>query len=111
MAKTTAGSQFVLNNSLAGATVHLTVSGTEVSTVGTGYSAQPWGVVAFSPANTALQQADITFGTSASAWGTVNGLLIKNGATIIYTGSFTGVVVAPGNTVKFYAGSLSVQET
>ncbi len=109
--KTTAGSQFVLTAVLTGATVHLTVGGTEVSTVGTGYSAQPWGTVAFSPSNTAVQQADIVFGTSATSWGTVNGVRIKNGSTIIYEDTFTGVPVASGNSIKFPAGALTIQET
>ena len=98
-----------MNYLLASATVHLYVSGSEVGG-GIGYSAQNWGTVTV-VTDTAANVADVVFGTSTGSWGTVDEVVIKKSGVIVYRKTFTGVAIASGNTVKYAAGALSVQET
>lgn len=110
--KPASGGNAVLTAVLTGATVHLMtggVGGTEVPG-GLGYSSQNFGTVTPS-GGTAANLADIVFGTSTGSWGTVNAVLIKKTGVIIWQKAFTGTPIAAGNSVKFAAGALSVNES
>lgn len=107
--KPDSGAVVTLNNNLAGATVHLMVSGVEVGG-GVGYSSQPWGSIVI-VADTASNQAILTFGTSISSWGSVNSVQIRKGGIVVYSKSITPIPVAPSRIVEFPIGFLTVQET
>ena len=108
--KTTAGANATLTAMLAGATVHLTVSGTEVGG-GVGYNAQPFGTVTPS-GGVASNLAIINFGLSTGSWGSVNLIQVKtSGGTIYMQKSITPQAIVAGYEVKIPIGDLDVQET
>jgi hypothetical protein len=88
-------------------------SGTEVSTVGTGYART---AVSFATASgtsgNVLNDADVTFPTATAAWGTVGWIGINDAATsgnlLYHTALDTAKAIDSGDIFKISTGNLSV---
>ena len=91
-----------------------TTSGTEVSTVNTGYSRQPISFGAATGSGTTPSKVTndimVTFGSASSNWGTVTGMAIFDdlGNMLVYGTLEASQTVATGNKVEFAVGAVEI---